>query len=175
MDFLNKLGRTNSVDRKDGIKNKVKAVAALNQFQEGINIESGATLDKFMDKSGKKLNISLKGMTQEKQKSTLLESLKKGNDRDVKNHGLSMYSQTVMNQTPKAASIKPLLHKDMEVDVVDYRTKPLSLTYRSSFMPYSHNIHTRNQSENRAIGNMGVRNLTHTVHDPMSSTVAHGQ
>ena len=62
-----------------------------------------------------------------------------------------MYSQTVMNseiqnqwknsfflsirnfgnQTPKAATIKPLLHKDMdgmEVDVIDYRSKPLSLT-----------------------------------------------
>lgn len=97
-----------------------------------------------MDKSGKKLNISLKGMSHEHQKSTLLESLKKGNDRNVRNHGLSMYSQTVMNHTPKAASIKPLLNKDMEVDVIDYRTKPLSLTYRSSFMPYSYNIHTRN-------------------------------
>ena len=32
-----------------------------------------------------------------------------------------------MNQTPKAASIKPLLHKDMEVDVIDYRTKPLHI------------------------------------------------
>ena len=97
-----------------------------------------------MDRSGKKLNISLKGMTHENQKSTLLESLKKGNDRMVRNHGLSMYSQTVMNQTPKAASIKPLLQKDMQVDVIDYRAKPLSLTYRSSFMSYSHNIHTRN-------------------------------
>ena len=96
-----------------------------------------------MDRSGKKLNISLKGMTAEHQKGTLLESLKKGNDRTVRNHGLSMYSQTVMNQTPKAATIKPLLHKDMEVDVIDYRSKPLSLTYRSSFMPYSHNIHVR--------------------------------
>lgn len=70
----------------------MKAAANLNNFQEGINIETGAALDRFMDKSGKRLNISLKGMTQENQRSTLLDSLRKGNDRTVRNHGLSMYS-----------------------------------------------------------------------------------
>jgi len=55
-----------------------------------------------------------------------------------------MYSQFQnSNFTPKAIDIRPQLDKDMKVDVKDYREKPLSLTYRSTFMPYSYNTHLR--------------------------------
>ena len=64
---------------------------------------------------------------------------------DLRNIGThTMYAQFENSHfTPKIADIKPLLDRDMKIDVKDYREKPLSLTYRSTFMPYSYNIHVR--------------------------------